>query len=315
MHKILITDPISDHGLKILDDDKIEVIYKPNINQDELEAMLPNINGWIIRSGTQITEKHLSEANKLSVIGRAGVGVDNINIQAATAAGIVVMNLPDGNTISAAEHTMSLLSALSRNVHIGHLGLMRGEWNRDKLVGNELKDKTLGIVGLGKIGREVIKRALSYDMKVLGHDPFINQDMFDPETVKIVDIDELTKKSDFITLHVPLIDSTRNLFNLERIKKMKPTSRIINVARGGIINEKDLSVALNNNTIAGAAIDVFEKEPPINANPLLTNKNVLLSPHAATFTEECLSKMSIETVQNIIHFFENKLNKSMIVKL
>ena len=316
MHKILITDPISDLGLKILEDDKIEIIYKPNINQDELEVMLPNINGWIIRSGTQITEKHLAEAKKLSVIGRAGVGVDNINIQAATAAGIVVMNLPDGNTISAAEHTMSLLSALSRNVHIGHLGLMRGEWNRDKLVGNELKDKIFGIVGLGKIGREVMKRALSYDMQILGHDPFLNQEMFDPEKIKIVDIDELTSTSDFITLHVPLIDSTRDLFNLARLKMMKPTSRIINVARGGIINEKDLSVALNDDVIAGAAIDVFVKEPIEKNHPFLSTKNLLITPHLGASTIEAKEGVSKGICQQVKDFLlDQKLSNVLNIPI
>jgi len=292
MYKILITDAISDYGLKILEDDKIEVIYKPNINEDELEAILPNINGWIIRSGTQITARHITGGKKLSVIGRAGVGVDNIDIQAATAAGIVVMNLPDGNTISAAEHTMSLLSALSRNIHLGHLSLMSGEWNRHKLVGNELKDKVLGIIGLGKIGREVMKRALSYEMLILGHDPFVNQEMFDPEKIKIIDIDELTSNSDFITLHVPLIDSTRDLFDLNRLKMMKSTSRIINVARGGIINEKDLSFALNDDIIAGAAIDVFVKEPIEKGHPFLSTKNLLITPHLGASTIEAKEGVS-----------------------
>ena len=316
MFKILITDSISDNGLKILEDDRIKVMYKPDISNEELDTILPEINGWIIRSGTTITAKNIKDANKLSVIGRAGVGVDNIDIQVATNAGVVVMNLPDGNTISAAEHTMSLLSALSRNVHIGHLFLIKGEWKRNELVGNELKDKILGVVGLGKIGKEVIKRALSYDMKVLGHDPFINQDMIDPETVKIVDIDELTKKSDFITLHVPLTDSTRNLFNLERIKQMKPTSRIINVARGGIINEKDLSVALNNNTIAGAAIDVFEKEPLVSDHPFLETKNLLITPHLGASTIEAKEGVSKGICQQVMDFLiDQKLSNVLNIPI
>ena len=299
MFKILITDPISSHGLDILEDDRIEIIYKPDISNEELDAILPNINGWIIRSGTTITAKNIEDSLNLSIIGRAGVGVDNIDIQAATNAGVVVMNLPDGNTISAAEHTMTLLSALSRNVHIGHLGLINGEWKRNELVGNELKHKTLGIVGLGKIGREVMKRALSYDMKIVGHDPFVNQDMFDPEIVKIVEIDELTRVSDFITLHVPLIDSTRNLFNLDRMKQMKTNSRIINVARGGIINEKDLSIALNDNIIAGAAIDVFEKEPLASNHPFLKTKNLLVTPHLGASTVEAKEGVSKGICQQV----------------
>ena len=292
MYKVLVTDPISDNGLKILEDDNIDIIYKPNISDDELASIVPQIHAWIIRSGTRITKDYIIDAVNLSVIGRAGVGVDNIDIEAATNSGVVVMNLPDGNTISAAEHTMSLLSSLSRNVHIGHAGLINGEWKRHELVGNELKNKTLGIVGLGKIGREVMKRSLSYDMNILGYDPFVNQDMFDPDTIKIVDLDELTAYSDFITLHVPLIDDTRSLFDLDRLKKMKPSARIINVARGGIINEKDLSIALNSDVISGAAIDVFEKEPLDLKHPFLDTKNLLLTPHLGASTVEAKEGVS-----------------------
>jgi len=316
MFKVLITDPISDHGLQILKDDKIELLYKPEISDEELDIVLPEINGWIIRSGTSISSKNIKDALNLSVIGRAGVGVDNIDIQAATNSGVVVMNLPDGNTMSAAEHTMALLSALSRNIHIGHSSLMDGEWKRHELVGNELKDKVLGVVGLGKIGREVMKRSLSYDMKILGHDPFVNQDMFDPELIKIVDIDELTKVSDFITVHVPLIDSTRNLFDLDRLKKMKSNARIINVARGGIINEKDLSIALNNEIIAGAAIDVFEKEPLDANHPFLKTKNLLVTPHLGASTIEAKEGVSKGICRQIKDFLlDQKLSNVLNIPI
>ena len=193
---------------------------------------------------------------------------------------------------------------------------MNGEWNRHKLVGNELKDKTLGIVGLGKIGREVMKRALSYDMKILGHDPFVNQEMFDPEKVQIVDIDELTSNSDFITLHVPLIDSTKDLFNLDRLKMMKSTSRIINVARGGIINEKDLSVALNDNIIAGAAIDVFVKEPIESNHPFLSTKNLLITPHLGASTVEAKEGVSKGICQQIKDFLlDQKLSNVLNIPI
>ena len=299
MYRILVTDPISSNGLDILNTSEIELIYKPDISDKELDSILPSVHGWIIRSGTTITSKNICNAKNLSVIGRAGVGVDNIDLHAATKSGVVVMNLPDGNTISAAEHTMALLSSLSRNVHTGHLTLMNKEWRRHELVGNELKGKTLGIVGLGKIGREVMKRALSYEMKIVGHDPFVNQSMFDPETIRIVDIDELTSESDFITLHVPLIDATRDLFNLERLKKMKPSARIINVARGGIINEKDLSVALNEDVIAGAAIDVFVKEPIEDDHPFLSTKNLLVTPHLGASTIEAKEGVSKGICQQV----------------
>ena len=316
MYKILITDPISDHGLKILEHDSLEIICKPDISEDQLESILPSINGWIIRSGTTIEKKHIQGAKKLSIIGRAGVGVDNIDIESATSSGVVVMNLPDGNTISAAEHTMSLLSALSRNVHSGHLGLMNGEWNRHKLVGNELKGKTLGIVGLGKIGREVMKRALSYEMKIIGHDPFVNQSMFDPEKIRIVDIDEVTSESDFITLHVPLIDATRDLFNLKRLKMMKPTSRIINVARGGIINENDLSVALNEDVISGAAIDVFVKEPLEDGHSFFSTKNLLITPHLGASTVEAKEGVSKGICQQVKDYLlEQKMSNVLNIPI
>ncbi len=313
MYKILITDPISDSGLSILEDSVIEVIYKPGINDDELISFLPEVHGWIIRSGTKILSHHLESTKKLLVIGRAGVGVDNIDIDEATKAGVVVMNLPDGNTISAAEHTMAMLCALSRNIHMGHLGMSKGEWNRHQLVGNELKGKILGVVGLGKIGREVIKRAIAYDMKILGHDPYVNQDMFDPEKVKIVDIDNLTENSDFISVHVPLLDATRDLFNLDRLSKMKPSARIINVARGGIINEKDLSEALNNDIISGAAIDVFVKEPPDKEHPFFNTKNLLLTPHLGASTIEAKEGVSVGICQQVKDYLieqklENVLN-------
>jgi len=301
--KILITDPISDSGLENLKDAGFEILYKPNSSEDEIHTLVSDVQGWIIRSGTKINESLINDANKLQIIGRAGVGVDNIDINAATANGVIVMNVPDGNTISAAEHTMAMILSLSRNIQLGHLGLMNGEWNRHKLVGSELQNKILGVVGLGKIGREVIKRALSYDMKIISFDPYVTQDQFDSKEVTLVDIEELTVKSDYITIHVPINDSTRNLFDYDRIKKMKKSSRIINVARGGIINEKDLSKALNEENIAGAAIDVFVEEPINNDNPLLKSKNILLTPHLGASTLEAKEGVSISICQQMIDYF------------
>jgi D-3-phosphoglycerate dehydrogenase len=293
MAKVLITDPLSDKGLHILEEAGLEVIYKPKPTDDELHAVLGDVNGWIIRSGTTITADHLKDARNLQVIGRAGVGVDNIDIPAATNHGVVVMNMPDGNTVSAAEHTLALISAVSRNVQLGHFGLMNGEWNRHALVGNELRGKTLGVVGLGRIGREVIKRASAFDMNIIGFDPFVSQDMFDPEYIRVVDIDELTEESDIITLHVPMLDSTRHLFNAERLARMKSSARIVNAARGGIIHEEDLADALNKDVIAGAALDVFESEPLGNDHPLVNAKNILLTPHLGASTFEAKEGVSL----------------------
>ncbi|MAV64233.1 MAG: phosphoglycerate dehydrogenase [Candidatus Marinimicrobia bacterium] len=305
MNKILITDPLSENGINILKEAGFDVINMPGINSEDLIKILPGIDGWIIRSGTKINKKHFQYAEQLKVIGRAGVGVDNIDIVSATENGIVVMNVPDGNTISAAEHTMALTSALSRNIQEGHLSLMKGKWKRSELVGNELRQKTLGVVGLGKIGREVIKRALGYEMKILGYDPYVNKKLFESDNINIVDFEELLEKSDYITVHVPLIDSTRSLFNYEVMSKMKSSARIINVARGGIINEADLVKVLDEGKISGAAIDVFENEPLNHDNPLIKARNILLTPHLGASTFEAKEGVSTSICNQVVDFLKD----------
>ena len=316
MLKILITDPLSEIGLNILKDAGFEILYKPKISLDELSVLLPDIDGWIIRSGTKITSDLIKNSKKLQIIGRAGVGTDNINIDCATKNGVIVMNVPDGNTVSAAEHTMALILSLSRNICLGHTGLMHGEWNRSNLVGNELRNKTLGVIGLGKIGKEVIKRSLSYDMKILGYDPYVKKDQFSEDEVNIVELDYLVENSDFITLHLPINDNTRNLFNYDRIKQMKNTARIINVARGGIINEVDLARALNNDIIAGAAIDVFENEPVSQDNKLITAKNILLTPHLGASTIEAKEGVTCSICSHMKDYFlSNKLTNALNIPI
>ena len=209
--KVIISDPISEEGLRTLKESNIEIIDANGQNIDEDFTHIKTADGWIIRSGTTLDSKIIEKADNLSVIGRAGVGVDNIDISAATRRGIVVMNTPDANTISAAEHTMALILALSRNVSSGHNGLSKGEWNRHLLIGSELHGKTIGIVGLGKIGREVIKRSKAFNMQILGYDPFIPDDFFREDELKICDLEYLIKKSDYITLHIPLTNETKNL--------------------------------------------------------------------------------------------------------
>ena len=314
-YKVLITDPISDSGVEIFKNNNFEIIDRIN-DKENLDDVLDSIDAWIIRSGTKIYENHIKAAKKLQVIGRAGVGVDNIDIKTATKHGVVVMNVPDGNSISAAEHTMAMILALSRNVHLGHITLNQGNWERANLVGNELRNKTLGVVGLGRIGREVIDRALSFNIKILGYDPYVNQDLFDIDKVKIVDIDELTKGSDIITIHVPLNDSTRDLFDKDRLSKMKKDAKIINVARGGIINESDLADALNNGIIGGAGIDVFSSEPLSDDNPLKKSKNTLLTPHLGASTYEAKEGVSLSICQQAIDFIKGgKLNNAINVPI
>ena len=316
MSKVLITDPISDNGIKILQDNGLEVFYHPDDNLDKIKNIIQQIDGWIIRSGTKITKELIFEAKKLRVIGRAGVGVDNIDIDSATEKGVVIMNVPDGNTISAAEHTMALITALSRNIQIGHLSLIEGEWKRSELVGNELKGKVLGVVGLGKIGREVIKRALGYEMNIIGYDPYVNKSLFDLDTIKIVDLDDIIKYSDYITVHVPLIDSTKGMFDYQKLSQLKSNCRIVNVARGGIINESDLAKILNEDKIRGAAIDVFENEPISRDNPLLSAKNILLTPHLGASTLEAKEGVSNSICSQVSNFLiDDKLSNAINLPL
>ena len=303
--KILITDPLAEAGLKIIEKHDIEIIYLPIALEFEQYNAVNDIDGWIIRSGTKIDKKNIRLAKKLQVIGRAGVGVDNIDISEATRRGIVVMNTPDVNTISAAEHTIGLMLTISRNIHLGHLGLQNGEWNRHKLVGTELRNKTLGIIGLGKIGREDLKRCLGFGMKILGYDPFVNQKMFDKDETIITDLDFLVKNADYISIHVPLNKDTKNLFDYEKLSLMKTSSYIINVARGGIINEEDLTRILNENKIAGAAIDVFNTEPINFDNSLIQAKNILLSPHLGASTREAKEGVSIAICEQVCNYLVN----------
>jgi len=314
-YKVLITDPISDSGINIFKNNNFEIIDRID-SKDKLDDIIDTIDAWIIRSGTKISQDHIKAAKKLQVIGRAGVGIDNIDIKTATKYGVVVMNVPDGNSISAAEHTMAMMLTLSRNIHLGHTTLQGGKWERANLVGNELRNKTLGVVGLGRIGREVIDRALSFNMKILGYDPYVNQDLFDVDKVKIVDLDKLTKNSDIITVHVPLNDSTKNLFDKDRLSRMKKDAKIINVARGGIINESDLADALNKGLISGAGIDVFSSEPLPESNPLKKSKNTLLTPHLGASTYEAKEGVSLSICQQTIDFLnESKLTNAVNVPI
>ena len=314
--KVLITDPISDKGLELLKENNIEIIYEPDLSAEELLKVSVNVDGWIIRSGTKISKENIVNSRKLQIIGRAGVGVDNIDIDTATSKGIIVMNVPDGNTVSAAEHTVAMMLSLSRNIQLGHLSLSSGNWDRHKLTGSELQNKVLGVVGLGKIGREVIKRALSFDMKILGYDPYVSQELFDPKEVEVVSLDDLTKKSDYITLHVPLNQATKDLFNLDRLKMMKSSARIINVARGGILNEEDVAYALNNDIISGAAIDVFVSEPLDKSSSLLKTKNILHTPHLGASTYEAKEGVSLAICKQIIgYFIEEKLTNALNIPL
>src|SRR5205085_3412408 len=270
MRTILVSDDVSDSGLQPLRDAGFTVDKNTKLSVPELRAALAGCEGLIVRSETKVTAELLDAAQSLRVIGRAGVGVDNIDVPAATAYGIVVMNAPDGNTITTAEHTIALLVALARRVPQANASLKSGKWERKNFIGTELQGKTLGIIGLGRIGRVVASRARALDMKIVAHDPFIAREQTRDLEIESASFDEVLARSDFLTIHTPLTADTRSLIDANSFAKMKQGARIINCARGGLVDEAALFDAIKSGKIAGAALDVFEQEPPPSDHPLLS---------------------------------------------
>ena len=305
--KILVSDHLSEEGLKILKEVKeFKVEVKTDLKPDELKQAIKDYNALIVRSATKVTKDVINAADKLKVIGRAGVGLDNVDLEAATNRGIMVMNTPAGNTISTAEHTLSMLLALSRNIPIADSSLKSGEWKRSKFMGVELYGKTLGIIGLGRIGREVSKRAASFDMKIIAYDPFLSKEVAGQLGIELVELKELFKKSDYISVHTPLTDETRHMISEKEIVLMKSGVRIVNCARGGIIDEGALLEGLESGRVAGAALDVFEKEPPDLSSALLKHKNVVATPHLGASTEEAQVNVAIEICESVRDALLNK---------
>lgn len=298
MIKILVSDPLSEEGLKILRDVKeFQVDVKTDLKPDTLKEAIKEYDALIVRSATKVTKDVIAVAQKLKVIGRAGVGLDNVDLESATQKGIIVMNTPAGNTISTAEHAMSMILALSRNIPQANASTKKGEWKRSKFMGVEVYGKMLGILGFGRIGREVARRALSFGMKVLAYDPFLSREVAESLGVEIVELADLFARSDYITLHTPLTDETMHLISAQALAKMKNGVRIINCARGGIIDEAALAQAVKDGKVAGAAIDVFEKEPPPPENDLLKLDNVVVTPHLGASTEEAQVNVAIEVAE------------------
>jgi D-3-phosphoglycerate dehydrogenase len=291
--KILITDPVDDALLVRLRKDGFEVDLKPEISPDLLLKLIPDYEGLIVRSGTKVTTEVIEAGRKLRVIGRAGVGVDNIDVDTATRHGIIVMNTPGGNTVSTAEHTLSLLFALARNIPQAHASVVSGKWERKKFVGVELDGKTIGIIGLGKVGREVAKRCLALGMKVVGYDPILSRDVAMKVGVELAGLDEVYARSDFLTVHVPLTPETKGMIGEAEIKQCKPGVRIINCARGGIVDEDALLKGLESGRVAGAALDVFSQEPPGQLK-LFFHQKVVATPHLGASTEDALEKISAQ---------------------
>jgi len=308
MPRVLVTDSLSPAGLKILEDcEGIELDVRSGLSPEEVREALKEADGIIIRSGTKLTAELLAGQKRLKAIVRAGVGVDNINREAATREGIVVMNTPAGNTISTAEHAVTLMLSLSRNIGPAHSSMQAGKWERGKFTGSQVAGKTLGIIGLGRIGQSVAQRALGFEMQVVGYDPFMSPERAADLGIKLVDtVDEVTTVCDYLTVHTPLTDETRNLINAERMKNMKPGVRLINCARGGIINEEDLVEAVNSGHVAGAALDVYVNEPLDPESPLLKTPNILCTPHLGASTDEAQELVAEEAADIMIGYLINK---------
>ena len=298
MPKVIVTDSIDPAGIEILSQ-VAQVDVKLKLSPDELVAAIPDYDAIMIRSGTQVTKDVIEAGTNLKIVGRAGVGVDNVDIPAATRAGVVVVNSPEGNTIAAAEHALALMLSLSRHTPQANASLQSGKWERKKFLGVEVYKKNLGVVGLGKIGSHVTQVARAMGMKILAFDPYLSDERAQKLGARLVDFETLIQESDYITLHIPKTPETVNLFNAETFKKMKPTARIVNCARGGLINEQDLYEALKSGHIAGAALDVFESEP-MAESPLWTlGQEVVLTPHLGASTEEAQANVAIDVAEQI----------------
>ena len=304
--KVLVSDKLAPEGLEILKKGKtIQVDVNTGLSPEQLKKVIRNYDGLIVRSGTKVTKEIILAAKKLKIIGRAGVGLDNVDVEAASRKGIVVMNAPGGNTISTAEHTLSMILALSRNIPQAHLSLKEKRWDRKKFMGSEIYGKTLGIIGLGRIGAAVAKRAMSFEMKVIAFDPYLSLDKVKALKIEPVSLKELLKHSDYITVHTPLTGDTKHLISDKEIAAMKRGVRIINCARGGIIDERALIKGLTSGKIAGCALDVFENEPPLNS-PLLGLDNVVITPHLGASTEEAQVNVAIDIAKQMCDGLKGK---------
>lgn len=302
--KILVADPVAKEGIEVLKKE-FEVDVKTGLKPEELKAIIGDYDALVVRSETQVTPEIIEAGKKLQAIARAGVGLDNINVEAATRKGIVVVNAPTGNTIAATEHTMAMMLALARHVPAANEKLKCGTWQRSAYVGVELKGKTLGIIGLGNIGREVAKRAKAFEMKLIGYDPFVSAEYAENLGVKLMPIDQILTECDFLTLHLPLTSSTKSIIGARELAKMKPTARIINCARGGLIDEQALFDAVEQGKIAGAAVDVFSKEPATD-NILCKSNRIIVTPHLGASTTEAQVGVAIDVAEQIIDILHGK---------
>ncbi len=308
--KVLVSDPIAEQGIEILKKE-VDVDIATGLEPSELIKRIGNYEALIVRSETQVTKEVINAGKKLKIIGRAGVGVDNIDVNAATERGIIVVNAPEGNTISAAEHTIAMMMAMSRNIPQANASLKSKKWDRKKFMGVEVRDKVLGVIGLGRIGSEVAKRAQGMEMKILAYDPFISPERAKDLGVQLTTVQDIVKRADYITVHTPLTKETKDLISTKEFAIMKKGARVINCARGGIINEEALAIAVKDGIVGGAAIDVFTKEPPFE-NPLLELDRVIVTPHLGASTEEAQINVAVTVAEQIVNALKGHPVKNAI---
>ncbi len=311
--KILVADRLEKDGLALLQKEKgVRADVKLGLSPEELVKIIPAYDAVIVRSSTRMTKEIIEAGKNLKVIGRAGVGVDNVDLETATKHGVIVMNTPEGNTIATAEHTISMIMAVARKIPQAHASLISGKWKREDFMGIELHGKTLGVIGLGRIGREVARRASQgFGMKVIAYDPFITEEVVKSIGIAFAEFKKLIKEADFITVHTPLTPETKHLLNRAAFQLMKPGVRVINCARGGIIDEKALLEAIRSGKVAGAALDVFEKEPP-KGNPLLKQPEVVATPHLGAATREAQENVSVAVVRQILDALQNRAVRNAV---
>ena len=313
MFKVLVTDTLADSGLQILRAaNDVDLDYRAGLKGQELLDAVAQSDALITRSGTAVTQELVDAGSRLRIIGRAGVGLDNVDVDACTRRGILVINAPTANIMSATEHTMAMLLSLCRNIPEAHASVRRGEWTRAKFMGMELNGKTLGIIGLGRIGTRVTTRARAFGMRVISYDPYVAQTVFDKIGAEQVSFEQLLEQADVITVHTPLTDETRGMIGAEHMARMKDGVVLLNIARGGIYQEQALADALNSGKVAGAAIDVYEDEPPAKDHPLLTAKNAILSPHIGANTIEAQDRVAVQTAEMVIEALRGSIFVSAV---
>ena len=302
--RILVAEPLADEALALLRG-RHDVDVRLRMPRDEFLAALPAYDALVVRSQVKVDAETIAAGSRLIVVGRAGVGVDNVDVNAATEAGIVVVNAPTGNTLAAAEHTLALLFALARHVAAADASVRRGEWKRAAFTGVELAGKTLGIVGLGRIGMAIADRARALEMSVVGSDPYVAADAAAPHGVTLLPLDEVIATADFLTLHVPVTPDTRHLIDADRLARMKPTAFLLNVSRGSVVDEAAVAAALREGRLAGAALDVYETEPP-TSSPILGAPNTVLTPHLGASTAEAQVRVGVEAAEQVLEVLEGR---------